>query len=88
VLPGSARSSIEEQHGLSFPEHEPGLQETVRQACPNQTVCVNLVPRVGNPNDRPDEDCVVQGYDIPNPLYERGDIFVLVNNLCDPESSG
>jgi hypothetical protein len=87
-LPGAQRTSIEEETHDSFIFLESAIQDSVRQGCPNGTLCVNIVPQVDDRIGRPDDDCYVDRNVIPNPLYEHGTITVMVNNLCDPPSSG
>jgi len=83
VLSEPARESIEEETEASFTDLANNLRNLVREACPDRTLCVRIVPQVDDPKRSPDQDCYVDRNIIPEPLHEDGMITVLVNNFCD-----
>ena len=83
VLSEPARESIKEETEASFADLEYNLRNLVRDACPDRTLCVRIVPQVDDPKRSPDQDCYVDRNIIPDPLHEGGMITVLVNNFCD-----
>jgi hypothetical protein len=86
VLPGPARTSIEERIGAPFDGQRPLIEALLRENCPQHDVCVQLVVRVSDPPVETGADCAIREVTMPDPLHEDDTITFKVDNPCDPDT--
>jgi hypothetical protein len=82
VLGAADRRSLEQQTGQPFADFQ--VDDFYRRICPAHDVCLKNTFDVDPAIGRQDEDCVVGGHVIPDPLFEGGTVTWVVNNPCDP----